>query len=84
MKLKELFNESAEPLTVTIDVLRDGGSNRCTFSDGFICLFDWGVGSKTRGKFVKSWEDRTVIELPKKYLDIAMNNSDWIKSHYKG
>ena len=50
--------------------LRDGGSMRIEFSDGFTCMYDHGINSSTKGKFVKGFQDRTIVDLPEKYKEI--------------
>lgn len=49
---------------------RDGGSQHIVFSDGFKCMYDHGLNSPTKNNFVKSWKDRTIIELPEQYKEI--------------
>jgi hypothetical protein len=50
------------------DVYQDGGSEVYDFSDGFSFTIDNGLGSKTKGFFVKSLEDHTVINVLSKYF----------------
>jgi len=53
---------------------RDGGSMHLEFSDGFKCMYDHGMNSSTKGNFVKSWKDRTVIKFPEKYKNLLRND----------
>jgi len=72
-KLSEIYEglNQEEPLAVLrYGMSRDGGSQNVTFSDGFTCMLDYGIGSPTRGKFVKSLTNKTVIDLPQKYKDV--------------
>jgi len=55
--------------------VRDGGSQKIKFSDGFSCVYDNGINSVTRGKFVKDFKDRTVIDVPEKYKELLKKDS---------
>lgn len=62
--------------------LRDGGSIPIEFSDGFTCMFDNGLNSSTKHKFVKSWKDRTIIDLDKKYKDALIKSEAFEKKEF--
>ena len=70
IKLGAVYEDVAGLKVISCNTLRDGGSRHIEFNDGFECLYDWGMMSKTKGKFVKSWQDRTVIELDEKHLNV--------------
>ena len=75
IKLQDIYEDITNlKLTSGGNTFKDGGSKPLDFSDGFSCMFDWGIGSPTKGKIVKSWEDRTVITLDEKYLNILRND----------
>lgn len=70
--LKSIYENvlNEEKVSVTYcGTLRDGGSIPLEFSDGFKCMYDNGIGSKSRKNFVNSWKDRTIIKLDQKYID---------------
>lgn len=75
IKLQSIYEDATElKLTSGGITIMDGGSRPLEFSDGFSCMFDWGIRSPTKGKFVKSWKDRTVIIPDEKYLNILRND----------
>lgn len=75
IKLQSIYEDATElKLTSGGVTYKDGGSKPLVFSDGFSCMFDWGIGSPTKGKFVKSSKDRTVIIPDEKYLNILRND----------
>lgn len=75
IKLQDIYEDVTTDLKlVSCMGTRDGGSHHLEFSDGFKCMFDFGINSPTKGKFVKAWKDRTVITPDKKYLDLLRND----------
>lgn len=78
LKVSKIFNEAVDN-NITVrhcSTLRDGGSRNIMFSDGFECMYDHGFNSPSIDKFVKSWKDRTVIELEPKYIEAIKASND--------
>ena len=73
-QLSQIYESINDLKMVSCMGTRDGGSHHIEFSDGFKCMFDWGIHSSTKGNFVKSWKDRTIINLPEKYKKILRDD----------
>lgn len=78
-KLINIFEDVYDDLKITElrAGVRDGGSCFITFNDGFSCMYDHGFGTKSRDNFVKSWNDRTIISLEPRYLELIKQHPDF-------